>query len=131
MEGKRKGEKVTREHRLKKETCLLQRVHLGVVTGRSAGVQLAGPLSSEQDCQVKEPCSNQTPAKAPCCEHSSSPSFPKPERKDETKSNFMSSAGKSNPIERFYQEAHPSDSPEWLRHIFGPTAGGRHEELKT
>lgn len=49
MEGKRKGEKVTREHRLKKETCLLQRVHLGVVTGRSAGVQLAGPLSSEQD----------------------------------------------------------------------------------
>lgn len=43
----------------------------------------------------------------------------------------MSSAGKSGPIGWFYQGAHPSDSPGWLRHIFGPITGGRREELKT
>ena len=48
-----------------------------------------------------------------------------------TNSNFMSSAGKSRPIGWFYQGACPSDSPKQFRPIFGPIAGGRHEELKT
>lgn len=74
---------------------------------------------------------SRSPAKTQCCEHGSSPSFPKPERKGVKNSNFMSSAGKSHPVEWFYQGARPSDSPERLRHIFGPIAEGRHEELKT
>lgn len=82
-------------------------------------------------CHGKESRSNRAPAKTQCCEHGSSPSFPKPEKKGVTNSNFMSSAGKSHRVGWFYQGARPSDSPKRLRHVFGPVTGGRYEERKT
>lgn len=125
MEGKKKGEKGDKRAQIKgRDPCLLHRVHLGVMTGRSAG-RLAFLQTGRH---TKE---SRSPAKTQCCEHGSSPGFPKPERKGVKNSNFISSVGKRHPVEWFYQGARPSDSPKCLRHIFGPIAEGRHEDLKT
>lgn len=46
----KKGEKGDERAQIKgRNPCLLRRVHLGVVTGRSAGVRLVGSPSSERD----------------------------------------------------------------------------------
>lgn len=77
-----------------RELCLLHKNVFGVVTSRTAQVQLAGSPSSEQDTMQRNPALTKLLLK-PNTEHSSSPSFPKPERKGVTNSNSMSSEGRA------------------------------------
>lgn len=95
--GKGRGIGDLSDHRWKtgkgREPCLLHESAFGMVTGRTAQVQLLGSPSSEQDTMQGNPALTKLLLK-PHSEHSSSPSFIKPERKGVTHSNSMSSEGR-------------------------------------
>lgn len=99
------------------ELCLLHRSMFGVVTGRTAPVQLEGSPSSEQDTMQRNPALTKLLLK-PDTEHSSSPSFPKPERKGVTNSNSMSSEGRAVLL-----SGSTKRQSQWPRDTFGATAG--------
>lgn len=73
---------------------MLHKSTFGVVTGRTARVHLVGSPSSEQDPTQRNPALTKLLLK-PKTQHSSSPIFPKPERKGVTNSNSMSSEGRA------------------------------------